>query len=108
MKLTSLTPDRRRWRVTRAAAAVIAVVGVTMFAQDPVPGGRGGRGAAPPNPLGQPLLDPAGHPRDDAMLHAPLPAGEAKYSDLNGGHMKDVIKDFVAISRRNRDAGEVF
>jgi Peptidase family M28 len=108
MRLGSLAPAWRRWRVAGAAAAVLAVVGATMFAQDPAPSGRGGRGAAPPNPLGQPLLDPAGHPRDDVMLHAPLPAGEAKYGDLDGGHMKDVLQDFVAISRRNRESGEAF
>ena len=54
------------------------------------------------------MLDPAGHPRDDVMLHAPLPAGEAKYGDLDGRHMKDVLQDFVAISRKNRESGEAF
>src|ERR1700694_2532405 len=108
MRLGSPAPAWRRWRVAGAAPAARAVVGATTFAQDPAPGGRGGRGAAPPNPLGQPLLDPAGHPRDDVMLHAPLPAGEAKYGDLDGRHMKDVLHDFVAISRKNRESGEAF
>ena len=96
------------WRSTFGVAALVVVVGATIVAQDQPAGGRGGRGAAPPNPLGQPLLDPSGHVRDDAMIHAPLPASEAKYADLDGRQMKDVLKDFVAISRRNRDAGEVF
>jgi hypothetical protein len=63
---------------------------------------------APPNPLGQPLLDPSGHPRDDAMIHAPLPASESRYADLDGRHMKTLLQDFIQISRRNRDAGEAF
>jgi hypothetical protein len=95
-------------RVAPVAVAVVVVVSATVVAQDPGRGGRGGRGAAPPNPLGQPLLDPAGHVRDDAMVHAPLPPSEARYSDLDGRHMKDVLQDFVAISRRNRDSGEAF
>jgi hypothetical protein len=100
-----------RWRTALAVLAATAIAGVTISAQDPQEGGRGGRGgrgAPPPNPLGQPLLDPAGHVKDEAMIHAPLPASEARYADLDGTHMKAILKDFVAISRRNRDAGEVF
>jgi peptidase M28-like protein len=110
MTFAYLMPGSSGRRLALAVTAVIAAVGVTIVAQDPSAGARGGRGrgAAPPNPLGQPLLDPAGHVRDDAMVHAPLPAGEAQYADLDGRHMKEVVKDFVAISRRNRDAGEVF
>jgi hypothetical protein len=63
MRFAHMTPDRSDWRVAFAVVAVTAVVSATMFAQDPSAGGRGGRGAAPPNPLGQPLLDPAGRAR---------------------------------------------
>ena len=99
-----------RWGGAFAAFAITAAIGVTIVAQEPQEGGRGGRGrgAVPPNALGQPLLDPAGHVRDDAMLHAPLPASEAKYADLDGRHMRDILADFIAISHRNRDAGDVF
>jgi len=109
-------PERREgqtcWRAVLTPMAMIAIVAVTLLAQAPQETGRGGRGGRgtppPPNPLGQPLLDPAGHVKDEAMVHAPLPASEAKYADLDGKHMKEILKDFVAISRRNRDAGEVF
>jgi hypothetical protein len=41
---------RLRW-IAVAAAAILAVIGATMVAQDQPAGGRGGRGAAPPNPV---------------------------------------------------------
>jgi hypothetical protein len=106
MKFATTRTDLRK--IACAAAAVLAVVGATMFAQDQPAGQRGGRGAAPPNPLGQPLLDPSGHPRDDAMIHAPLPSSESRYADIDGRHMKALLQDFIQISRRNRDAGEAF
>src|SRR3954462_9249862 len=99
MNIRRTTRSESWRRISFAAVAAAAVVTAVVFAQDR-PDGRGGRGAAPPNPLGQPLLDPSGHVRDDAMLHAPLPASEAKYADLDGRHMKDVLNDFIAISRR--------
>jgi len=89
------------------SAAAIAIVGVTISAQNPPARGRGVP-PAPPNPLGQPLLDPAGHVRDDAIIHAPLAPADAKYADLDGRRMKDILKEIVAISDKNRDAGEVF
>jgi Peptidase family M28 len=70
--------------------------------------GRGGRQAAPPNPLGQPLLDGRGNVRDDAVIHAPLQAADAKYGDIDGRHMKTFVEELAAISRKNRDGGEVF
>jgi hypothetical protein len=90
-----------------AAAIAIAIAGATMFAQNPPARGRGGP-PPPPNPLGQPLLDPAGHVRDEAMIHAPLAAADAKYADIDGRRMKDILKEIVAISDRNRDAGDAF
>jgi hypothetical protein len=108
MRRTRRVDALSRWSSAAAALAIVAIAGATMLAQNPPAGGRGGRGAAPPNPLGQPLLDPNGHVKDDAMIHAPLPASEVRYADLDGRHMKEILKDFVAISRRNRDAGEVF
>ena len=98
---------RRYLRLAVALVAVLAVVGATMFAQDPPARGRGGP-PPPPNPLGQPLLGPAGHVRDDAMIHAPLPADETRYADLDGRHMKEIVKELAAISLRNREGGEVF
>jgi peptidase M28-like protein len=89
------------------AAALLVIASATMFAQDPPARGRGGP-PPPPNPLGQPLLGPTGAVRDDAMIHAPLAAADAKYGDLDGQKMKAIVRDLAAISDRNRDAGEVF
>jgi hypothetical protein len=107
MTLIGRAGRHSRWQLPSAIVAIGVIAGATMFAQNP-PGGRGGRGAPPPNPLGQPLLDADGHVRDEAMIRVPLAAADAKYADLDGVHMKGILKDFVGISRRNRDAGEVF
>ena len=77
-----------------------------MFGQDAPARGRGQRPPAEPNPLGQPLLDPAGHVKEDAFFHAPLAPADAKYGDIQGDHLKAVLNDFIAISEQNRAAGE--
>src|SRR5262245_48692485 len=92
-------------RATLAAAILIATV--TLVTQDPPARGRGAS-QPPPNPLGQPLLDPAGKIRDEAVIHTPLAGADARYADLDGGRMKEILEDFVAISDRNRAAGDVF
>jgi hypothetical protein len=92
--------------IARALTAAVVIAGAAMFAQEP---GRGRGGPPPPpNPLGQPLLNPAGHIRDEVMIHAPLAAADAKYADIDGQRMKAVLKEIVAISDRNRASGEVF
>ncbi len=54
----------------------------------------------------QPLLDGAGHVREEAYLPAaPLPVSERAYADIDGIHMKTVVNEIVAISRRSRDDG---
>jgi hypothetical protein len=64
--------------------------------------------AAPPNPLGQPLLDSAGHVREDAFLHIPLLPEDRKYADLDGRRMKRFAMEVDAISLKDRDSGNVF
>ncbi len=108
MNVLHVAPDGRWRRLGVAVIAVLVVAGATSFAQEPQGRGRGGRGQAPPNPLGQPLVDSAGHVRDDAMLHAPLAPEDATYADLDGRRMKDFVKELAAISDKNRDEGEVF
>jgi len=81
---------------------------IVMLAQDPPARGRGQRAPAEPNPLGQPLLDSAGHVKEDAFFHAPLAPADAKYGDIRGDHLKAVLNDFIAISDRNRAAGDLF
>src|SRR5256885_14035083 len=79
------------------AAFVVAAV----RARQPRPAaGRGGQtgepggGPAAPNPLGQPLLDPHGFVKDEAMLHPPaLAAEDRKYADIDGRRMKQVVME---------------
>ncbi len=97
-----------------AAVTLSAVAAVAINAQQPPPQGRGqggGQPAAPaaPNPLGQPLLDPQGFVRDEAMLHAPaLAAEDRKYADLDGRRMKQFVMEVDAISLKDRDSGNLF
>ncbi len=62
----------------RVIAAVIALVSALPAAAQ----------QAPPNPLGQPLLDAAGHPREDAYIHIPLRPDDARYGVIDGMRMK--------------------
>jgi hypothetical protein len=56
----------------------------------------------------QPLLDGAGHVREDAYIPAPLPASERAYASIDGVRMKAVVNEIVAISRKSRDAGNKY
>src|SRR5262245_34434305 len=96
-----------------AVALVVAGVGFTLHAQrGAAPADRpapAGRGAAEQNPLGQPLMDPAGFIRDEAMLPAPpLAPEDRKYADLDGKRMKQFVMEVDAISLKDRDSGNVF
>jgi hypothetical protein len=97
----------QRGRIKIGFAALLIATAATMFAQARA-GRGGGRPAAPPNPLGQPLLDASGHEREDAFIHAPLRPEDAKYADLDGLHMKSILNEVIAISRKDRDSGNVF
>jgi len=93
--------------MTRVWTAVFIAAGASLFAQDEPVRGRG-RGPAEPNPLGQPLLDSAGHTKEDAYLRVPLAPADATYGDIDGLRMKAQMKEFIAISERNRAAGDLF
>jgi Zn-dependent M28 family amino/carboxypeptidase len=54
-------------------------------------------------PRQQPMLDAAGHVRDDAFIRTPLLAGDEKYGDIDGWKMKDVVREIAALSRQTRD-----
>jgi hypothetical protein len=43
---------------------------------------------------------------EDAFLRWPLPVSEQAYASIDGLHLKEYVKDLVAISRRSRDRGE--
>ncbi len=61
-----------------------------------------------PNPLGQPLLDPAGNPRENAFYRPPLAPEDKKYADLDGMRMKAVLNEVVAISQKDKASGAIF
>ena len=44
---------------------------------------------------------------DDVYIRTPLPASEQAYKGINGQHIRDTIKEIVAISYRSRDAGDI-
>jgi hypothetical protein len=62
----------------------------------------------PPNPLGQPLLDADGFPREDAFIHIPLRPEDARYGVIEGARLKAWLMEVDAISLRDRDRGTVF
>src|SRR5262252_5495989 len=103
-------------RGAAALAALLVLVVIAVDAQQPRPAqGRGGQGGdepgggGAPNKLGQPLLDPHGFVRDEAMLHSPALAPEdRKYADLDGRRMKQFVMEVDAISLKDRDRGNLY
>src|ERR1700741_1955440 len=76
-------------------AGIVAVVSLVLVAGHAIDAQRGG--AAQANPLGQPLLDPNGCVKDDAMLKAPARAPEdRKYADLDGRRMRQFLMEVDA------------
>ena len=63
---------------------------------------------APPNPLGQPLLDASGQVRDDAFIRIPLRPEDERYADIEGDRLKEMLLEVDAISLADRDAGTIF
>src|ERR1700739_3043586 len=53
----------------------------------------------------QPLLDAAGHVKDEAYIPAPLPESLRAYADISGAKMKAMVEEIVAISLKSRDDG---
>ena len=84
------------------AAGVVSIQGAAAPQRGAAPE-QPARETRPPNPLGQPLLDPAGHPRDDAFIRIPLPPADRNYADLDGAKMKTYVNEVAAISRKDRD-----
>ena len=54
------------------------------------------------------MLDASGHVRDDAFIHIPLRPEDARYADIEGGRMKEMLLEVDAISLADRDAGTIF
>ena len=64
--------------------------------------------AAPPNPLGQPLVDANGQVRGEAMLRTPLRPEDRRYAGLDGDRMKTFVDEIAQISVRDRESGNLF
>ena len=97
-----LTSDA--WRRAGLAVAALVFTTVAVPAQrGAAPAQGGGRESRPPNPLGQPLIDAAGHPRDDAFIRIPLRPEDRKYADIDGTRMKALVNELSAISLKDRD-----
>jgi len=109
-----LRPVHNAWlrRIVLAGSALLVGIGVAMNAQQPGPppptAGRGAQPATEPNRLGQPLLDPAGFVRDDAMLKSPLGPEDKKYGDIEGRRLKQLLMEVDAISLKDKDSGNLF
>ena len=114
MFLGGHTPAPRRLLVGVSALLVGAGIAVGIAAEQPrpqpAPAGRGARPAPPPEPnrLGQPLLDPAGFVRDEAMLTSPLAPEDKKYGDIEGVRLKQFLREVDAISLKDKDSGSLF
>jgi len=68
----------------------------------------GASAQTPPNPLGQPLLDADGNLREDAYIHIPLRAEDARYGTIEGARLKAWLMEVDGISLADRDRGNVF
>lgn len=98
---------------TRQYSALLAGVGLATVLSFASGGAQAPpqRGAAPPpapNPLGQPLLDPQGHVKEDTFYQVPLAPEDRKYADIDGMKMKGVVREAAAISRRDQASGTLF
>jgi len=86
-----------RWGTVAALVALLVPGAVPVAAQTP-----------PVNPLGQPLLDSAGNVREDAFIHIPLRPEDARYADIQGPRLKDLLLEVDAISVADRASGTLF
>jgi hypothetical protein len=93
------------WKVgARTLAGIALTLGLAGGAAEPLAAQQ----PAPPNPLGQPLLDAAGHPREDAFIQIPLRPEDARYAVIEGERMKAWLMEVDAISLADRDRGSAF
>ena len=104
-----MTTKRLAIAVLLVAAAAVVATRAQQPAQRRAPQDPEAAPAGAPNPLGQPLLDPHGFVRDEAMLHSPaLLPEDRKYADLDGKRMKQMLMEVDAISLKDRDSGNLF
>ena len=96
MKRLTVPPAAKRCLALGAMLA-LSVGGGRVVGQQPA--------AAPQR---QPLLDGKGYVRDDAYSPMPLPDSEKAYANIDGAHMKAIVNEIVAISRKSRDDGNKY
>jgi hypothetical protein len=91
------------------AAAVAAVVGgaiVTALRQQ-VPRSQPQRNQTPATRARPPLIPATPlYNIEEAYLRWPLAASEQAYAAIDGRHLKEFVKDLVAISRRSKERGD--
>ena len=80
-----------------AVIVAFSAVGATVVGQQPSR-----------SPQRQPLLDEKGYVREEAYIPAPLPESERGYAKIDGAHMKALVNEVVAISRKSRDDGNKY
>ena len=94
-----------RWAISVALTFTVCVF--VAFGQTP---SRGPEVPSRPgaNPLGQPLLDPSGRVRDDAVIRAPFAAEDRQYADIDGKRLRQFLMEVDAISLKDRDSGNLY
>lgn len=82
--------------ILRSAIAAVLLTAVTTWP------------LAAQSPLGQPLLDASGNVREDAYIHIPLRADDARYGDIQADELKAWLMEVDAISLADRARGNLF
>jgi Peptidase family M28 len=63
---------------------------------------------SPQSKTSSPLLDAAGHVRQDAYVAMPVPPADKVYEKIDGRRIKEKDLEVVGISRQSRDAGDKY
>jgi hypothetical protein len=97
MKRRSIAPPTvKRW-LGLVALLALSVAGARVLGQQPAA-----------TPQRQPLLDGKGYIREEAYSPVALPESEKAYANIDGAHMKAIVNEIVAISRKSRDDGNKY
>jgi len=82
----------------QSVALVCAISGLTFVsAQAPAPGTRPVRPPVTMHP----------HDLDASFIRMPLPASEQQYGKLDGAHIKEFVREIVAVSEQSKTDGEL-
>jgi hypothetical protein len=97
MMRRDITPNSRLKSIGLALLFVVSTTGTTTGQPQP-----------PQTPKRQPLLDQAGHVKEDQYIVPDLPDAEKAYARIDGVKMKALVNEVVAISRKSRDDGNKY